>query len=117
MSRNNSNSDDGFFGGEDGKSQSKYIFSKFEYDLYHEEDNVPGSVVQVKRFGNAKKGEKWKIFDNNKLSLTIDGVKLTSKERSFLYSVDGINFLIQQYKQGVTAISSLKKNMKSHLVK
>jgi hypothetical protein len=112
MSKNNY-SDDSFNGGEESKGPSRYVLSKFEYDLYHEEDNVPGSVVHVKRVGNAKKGEKWKIFENNKLALTIDGVKLTSKERNFLYSSEGIIFLMNQFKAGVNTISALKKNMKS----
>lgn len=109
--------EDSYSANEEGKGQIKYILSKFEYDLYHEEDNIPSPVVQIKKFGNLKKGEKWKIFENNKVALTIDGAKLSSKERSFLYSVQGINFLISQYKSGITAISALKKNMKNFITK
>lgn len=97
--------------------KTKHIQSKFEYDLYHEEDNVPGTVIQVKMIGNEKKGEKWKIFENNKLALTIDGTKLTSKERGFLHSADGIKFLMNKYKAGTTAISAIKKEMKTLLTK
>ena len=106
-------SDDGFSSMEDGKGQSKYILSKYEYDLFHDEDNVPGDTFHVKRIGDKKKGEKWKVFKNNKLALTIEGTKLTSKEKSFLYSAQGFTFLIEQFKAGFTSISSLKKNTKS----
>jgi len=94
---------------------SKSNLNKYEYDLYQEEDNNPGTVIQVKKVGNLKKGEKWKILKDNKLVLTIDGSKLTSKERSFLYTAEGTSFLIKHFKLGNVTITSLKKEIKTIL--
>lgn len=103
-------------GGEESKDGNlKYNLSKFEYDLYHEEDDKAEKVIRVKRVSMPNKGEKWKIFEDNKVMFTVEGTKLTNKEKDFLRSVDGVNFLITQYKQGIKSFNSLKKEIKKNL--
>lgn len=112
-------SQDSFFSSsEDNKEHgNKHNVSKYEYDLYHDEDNIPGRVIQVKRVGNLKKGEKWKILQDGKSLLTIDGEELTSKEKSFLYTVDGVVFLMNFFKKGEPTLSAVKKGIKNALPK
>jgi len=93
----------------------KYNLSKFEYDLYHEEDDVAEKVIRVKRVSMPNKGEKWKIFEDNKVMFVVEGTKLTNKEKEFLRTIDGVNFLITQYKQGIKSFNSLKKEIKKKL--
>ncbi len=103
-------------GGEESKDGNlKYNLSKFEYDLYHEEDDKAEEVIRVKRVSMANKGEKWKIFEDNKVMFTLEGTKLTNKEKDFLRTVDGVNFLIAQYKQGIKSFNSLKNEIKKKL--
>lgn len=103
-------------GGEEFKDQNiKYVLSKHEYDLYHEEDDVPTKVIRVKRFALPNKGERWKIFEDTKVVYTLEGAKLTIKEREFLHTIDGLNFLIAQYKQGIASFSALKNEIKKAL--
>jgi hypothetical protein len=102
--------------GEEFKDQNlKYNLSKFEYDLYHEEDDVVEKVIRVKRVSMPNKGEKWKIFEDSKLIFTVEGAKLTNKEKEFLRTVDGVNFLISQYKQGLKSINFIKTEMKKRI--
>lgn len=93
----------------------KYNLSKFEYDLYHEEDDKAEKVIRVKRVSMPNKGEKWKIFEDNKVMFTLEGTKLTNKEKDFLRTVDGVNFLIAQHKQGIKSFNSLKNEIKKKL--
>ena len=93
----------------------KFNFNKFEYDLYHEEDDVAEKVIRVKRFVLPNKEEKWKIFEDNKIILIIEGSKLTNKERDFLRTVDGVNFLIAQYKSGINSFNQIKMELKKKL--
>ena len=93
----------------------KYNLSKFEYDLYHEEDDVVEKVIRVKRVSMPNKGEKWKIFEDTKLIFTVEGAKLTNKEKEFLRTIDGVNFLISQYKQGLKSINYLKTEIKKRI--
>lgn len=101
---------------EEVKDQNtKYNLSKFEYDLYHEEDDVAEKVIRVKRISMPNKGEKWKIFEDNKAMFVIEGTKLNNKEKEFLRTVDGVNFLIAQYKSGIKSFNSLKNEIKKKL--
>ena len=101
---------------EEGKDQnSRYNLSKFEYDLYHEEDDVAEKVIRVKRISLPNKGEKWKIFEDNKVLFIVEGSKLTNKEKDFLRTVDGVNFLIAQFKQGIKSFNALKNEIKKKL--
>jgi hypothetical protein len=105
-----------YLAAEDSKDAgSKLILSKFEYDLFHDEDNVINKVIRVKRFGSPTKGETWKIYEDSRIANIIDGKKLTKKEKMFLYTPEGIGFIVRQHKEGVTALSAFKKNMKQYL--
>ena len=94
---------------------NKYNLSKFEFEFYHEESSKPLPIVRVKRFSSPNKGEKWKIFEDNKVMFTIDGAKLNNKEKHFLKTVAGVIFLLDQYKSGIKSFSALKNEIKNHL--
>ena len=96
------------------KKQSKHGLSKFEQDLFKEESDCVEKVISVKRT-LINKIEKWKLFENDNVVLTIDGYRLTNKEKSFLRTIDGFNFLIKQYKSGVDSFSTLKGEIKKVL--
>ena len=93
----------------------KYNLSKFEYDLYHDEDDIPEKIISIKRITLPNNGEKWKVFEDNKAMFTIDGAKLTKKEKAFLRTVDGVNFVIQQYKIGINSFNHFKTELKKKL--
>lgn len=90
----------------------KYVLSKFEYDLYNEEDDISNPVIRVKRMSMPNKGEKWKILEDNKAVFTIEGTKLTLKEREFLRTVDGVNFMLSQAKSGIKSVNAFKTELK-----
>lgn len=101
---------------EEFKDQNqKYNLSKFEFDLYHEEYDVAEKVIRVKRVNMPNKGEKWKIMEDNKAMFVVEGTKLTNKEKEFLRTPEGFNFLISQYKQGIKSFNSLKTEIKKKL--
>lgn len=93
----------------------KYNLSKFDYDLYHEEDDVAEKVIRVKRISLPNKGERWKIFEDGKVAFIVEGAKLNNKEKDFLRTVDGVNFLISQFKHGIKSFNSLKGEIKKKL--
>lgn len=94
---------------------SRYNLSKFEYDLYHEEDDKTEKIIRVKWFSMPNNGDKWKIFEDNKVMFVLEGTKFTKKEREFLRTIDGVNFLIAQYKAGIKSFNSLKIKIKEKL--
>lgn len=94
---------------------SKFGLSKFEHDLYHEEDDIAQPVVRVKHQSLPNKGEKWKIMSDNKVILIVEGNKLGKKERSYLNTLDGFNFLLSQAKSGIKSFNLLKIEIKKIL--
>lgn len=109
-------SDSGMQMSDEFKDQNfKYNLSKFEYDLYHDEDDIVEKVIRVKRFSLPNNGEKWKIFEDNKAMYIVEGAKLTKKEREFLRSIDGITFLVQQYKSGINSFNHLKTELRKRI--
>lgn len=93
----------------------KYNLSKFEYDLYHEEDDISEKVIRVKRFSMPNKGEKWKVFEDAKPMFIVEGTKLTNKEKEFLRTIDGVNFLISLYKNGIKSFNHFRTELKKKL--
>ena len=96
-------------------SNGVYPVSKFDHDLFKDEDNIIQPIIRVKFVGVSAKNEKWRILENEKLSLVIEGVKLTKKEKEFLKTIDGVNFLIREYKGGAKSFNQIKKQLKSIL--
>ena len=96
------------------KKQSKQGLSKFEQDLFKEENNNVGKVISIKRI-LSNKIEKWKILEDDKVVMIIEGHRLTNKEKTFLRTVDGFNFLIKQYKIGIQSFNYLKSEIKKTL--
>lgn len=92
--------------------QTKSILNKYEYDLFDEDKDVVEKVVRVKRTQLPNKGERWRIIENNKVAFTIEGTKVSKKEKEFLRTLDGFNFLITQFKAGTKTISRLKFELK-----
>jgi hypothetical protein len=105
-----------FPSGEEFKDHSsKYNLSKFDYDLYKDEDNKVEQIVRVKYFGLPNKGDRWKVFQENKIILVIEGNKLTKKEREFLRTVEGATWLLSRAKLGIKSLTSLKIEIKNKL--
>jgi hypothetical protein len=99
--------------GEEFKDQNlNYNLSKFEYDLYHEEDDKTEKVVRVKRVSMPNKGEKWKIMIDTKILFTIESTKISKKEREFLSTVDGFNFMLTQGKAGIKSLNNFRVELK-----
>jgi hypothetical protein len=102
--------------GEESKDQnSKFNLSKFDFDLYHEEDDIAEKVYRVKRVSMPNKGEKWKIMIDNKVAFVIEGNKLSKKEREFLITVNGFSFILAQAKLGIKSLTVIKNELKKIL--
>lgn len=103
---------------EEFKDQNqKYNLSKFEFDLYHEEDDVAEKVIRVKRVSMPNKGEKWKIINDNKVIFTVESTKISKKEREYLQTVEGFNFMLSQAKQGIKSLNSFRNELKKNINK
>jgi hypothetical protein len=96
-------------------SYTKYPVSKFDFELYKEEDDVAENVIRVKRINLPNNGDRWKISENSTVVLTLEGSKFTKKQKEFLRSVEGANWLLGQAKLGINSFNSLKKELKKRI--
>jgi hypothetical protein len=102
---------------EENKGQfQNHALSKFDFDLYHEEDDVALPVIRVKHIALPNKGERWKVFSDNKVLHVIEGQKLTKKQCEFLRSVEGISWLLSRAKAGIKSFNAFKGELKNKLV-
>jgi hypothetical protein len=100
---------------EEFKDQNyKHSLSKIDHDLYKEEDDITLPIIRIKHVSLPNKGDRWKVLADSKVVFVLEGSKLTKKERAFLHTVEGINFLLKQAKAGIKSFNALKKELKKH---
>jgi hypothetical protein len=80
-------------------------------ELFKDEDYIVQPLVQVKR-QNKKDGEVWKILEDGKVSVLIPSNRLTNKEKEYLRTLSGFQFLIDGYKQGWRSVNKFKLGLK-----
>lgn len=85
---------------------------KIDSELFKKEDNIAERVIRVKRFKKTAEGEVWKIFEDDKNILSLIANKFTNKEKDFLRTPEGFNYIINGYKQGWRSLNKFKKNIK-----
>src|SRR5579859_300039 len=110
MSKNEDN-----YGSELKKEQSFEKSSKFDFELYKAEDDKVERVIRVKKSLMPNNGVKWKIFINEEVRFTIASSSISKKERSFLQTLEGFNFIISHTKQGFKSLNHFRKEMKKQL--
>lgn len=88
---------------------------KYNLDLYHEEDDIAEKVIRVKRISLPNDGSRWKVMENDKVIFTLEGTDLTKREREYLLTVDGFNFLLLQAKIGIESLNVFRQNLKDKL--
>lgn len=103
--------EDIFIGGGEGSEKSFHLL-KVDNELFNDADNVPQKVVNVKRVNLPRGGEDWEILENNKVSLVLKGTRFTNSEKKFLRTVEGMKFLISEYKSGTKSVVKIKEKLK-----
>jgi len=89
---------------------NKTIHSKQDYEYFIEESYIPHPLLHVKRITKTN-SEKWKISLDENNSLIIDGSLLTERECMFLRTVEGFDFLISIFKDGVKQLSTIRQKL------
>lgn len=85
-------------------------------DLYDESKYVEEKIIRVKRIGSINTNERWNVFENKKIIYVVDGSKLTKKEKEYLRTPQGFQFLIEKSKNGINSMAGIKKELKKVVV-
>lgn len=95
----------------------KNILNRHEHDLFDEDKDLVEKVVQVRKTLLPNKNEKWRIICDNKTVFVVESLKISKKEKEFLRTADGFNFLIKQAKAGIKSLNQLRIELKKVLKK
>ncbi|HVI40704.1 MAG TPA: hypothetical protein VM577_08590 [Anaerovoracaceae bacterium] len=85
---------------------------KADNELFNEEANKAQKVTSARRVKLPKNGEDWQILENGKVALLLKGTRFTNAEKTFLRTIDGMKFLVAEYKAGSKSVVKLKEKMK-----
>lgn len=85
---------------------------KADNELFNEEANKASKVTSAKRVRLPRNGEDWQILENNKVVLLLKGTRFTNPEKKFLRTIDGMKFLVAEYKAGSKSVVKLKEKLK-----
>lgn len=95
------------------ESQETKLPLRTDNELFNEYDSaIVHSVINVKRVKLPKNGEDWEILVDGKVAVTMKGTRFTNAEKDFLRSVDGMKFLVSQYKDGKRSVVKIKEELK-----
>lgn len=83
---------------------------KQDCDFFNDELYVPNKLIGVKYVGN-KNVDKWTFTEDNKPTFSLDGSKFSEEQRKFFKTVEGMQFLILQYKLGLKNQLDLKEKL------
>lgn len=102
---------------------SEDVFNSNNYDvrstlradneLFNDEaSTIVYPVINVKRINSAKNTENWQILVNGKVVLLLKGTRFTTAEKKYLKTVEGMKFLISEYKNGKKSVIKIKEELK-----
>jgi hypothetical protein len=103
--------EDRFLDEEKNESKSFYLL-RADNELFNDDSYIAQKVINVKRVKLPKQGEDWEILEDNKIVLSLKGTRFTNSEREFLRTVDGMKFLMNQYKSGKKSVVKIKEELK-----
>lgn len=92
----------------DEQNSGKGSFIKQDSELYNKDvAAIPGASVRVKKVDSD-----WKVFVNGDEVLLLKGTRFTAKEREWLQTTAGFQFLIEGAKKGWNSVSEYKRQLK-----
>lgn len=100
---------------EEKEYTSNTLLNNSKNELYDEDAHIPHPLIRVSRVSLPNNGENWEISEDDRVMLTLKGLRLTQKQRSFLRTPSGISWLMSEYKLGTRTVVALKEKMKGVL--
>jgi hypothetical protein len=92
----------------DEQNNKKGAFLKQDAELYNEEEAaIPGASIRAKLVN-----EDWHVLVNGEEFLVLKSARFTVKERDFLCTLEGSQFIIQGVRQGWKSVSEFKRQLK-----
>ncbi len=83
-------------------------------ELFDDDDNIIHKLINVKFIRLPNSGEDWEILEDSIVVLTLKGTRLTKREKTILYTSEGLNIVIAEYKSGNKSVAGIKQKLRDH---
>lgn len=97
---------------EEVPKMSSVLINNQNNELFDDDDYVAHKLINVRRVALPNSGEDWEILEDGIVVLTLKGVRLTKKEKSVLYTPEGLNIVISEYKCGNKSVKGIKNKLR-----
>ena len=87
--------------------------SKQDYNLW-DDSEIEAKCIRVKKHSTKDGYHTWKLFENEECKFILNSPDLTKKMIKFLFTSEGLSFLITQYKSGCNNVYRFKKAVRAH---
>ncbi len=81
-------------------------------ELYDEQKDIVYPIIRIKRITRPRKNERWEIIENDEVCLSIKRNTLTNTDANFLCTVDGIKFVLSEFKNGARTAGKLRESLR-----
>jgi hypothetical protein len=88
--------------------------SRTDDDLW-DDDEKTNVCIRVKKNSTKDGYHTWKLFENQQCIFTINSIDVNKKIVKFLFTVEGLSFLINEYKKGCNDLCKFKKAIKDYV--
>jgi hypothetical protein len=75
--------------------------------------NIVYPTIRIKRISRPKNSERWEIIQNGDVCLSIKRSTIANRDAEFLYTIDGIRFLLEEFKKGSRTVSKIKEALQA----
>lgn len=83
-------------------------------ELFDDDDYVVHKLINVKFIRLPNSGEDWEILEDSVVVLTLKGTRLTQREKNVLYTPEGLNIVMSEYKSGNKSVAGIKQKLRDH---
>ena len=112
---NKTSIENNFYIENDEVKNNNFHLAKSDDDLFHDESYIPYTLIRAKRVKSNKNGEYWQILEDGKEVLKAMANRFSKKEREFLYTPEGMSFLVSSFKEGNKSVIKIKKLLKKKI--
>ncbi len=91
---------------------NSFCLLKSDNDLFNNDSYTPNKIIRIKLINNC---EDWEIYEDNKTVLNLKGSRFTTAEKKYLKTIDGMKFLVSEYKSGTKSVNKFKDKLKQIL--
>lgn len=96
-------------------SPSSFASLRKDDDLYKDEDNVVEKIFNVRINKLPNNENNWEFIEDGKTVFALNSNECSDVQKKFLYTSDGMVFILNAFKKGIREAGALKEMLINHI--